>query len=79
MFIYVPSLKEQFYTDYNKGLYDIFQSGIFSGATYGGTKKNYYLRFVYDKHGARVYFSHIVFCYYYRGLTKDHSFRSEKI
>lgn len=44
MFIYVPSLKEQFYTDYNKGLYDIFQSGIFSGATYGGTKKNYYLR-----------------------------------
>ena len=71
IFIYVPSLKKQFYTDYNKGLYDILESGIFTSATYGGKKGNIYLKLAYNKSTSYVYFHHIVFCYYYRGLNME--------
>lgn len=71
MFIFVPFWNKQFYTDYNKGLYDIFNSGVFISASYGGRKKDNYLKFSFTPKQEMVYFSHIVYCYYHRGLNSE--------
>lgn len=74
IFITILKTGKTFYTNYNSGLYELLKSGIFVGATTNGAEYGNYVKFAYDYNKHKpiyAYFHHIVFCYHYRGLTKD--------
>ncbi len=71
MYITILRSGKTYYTNYDKGFYELMKSGIFTGAATNGNSKGDYLKFTCTKTDYAPYFHHIVFCYYYRGLRKD--------
>lgn len=73
MFITILQNRKTYYTNYNKGLYDIMKSGIFTGAVTNDNSKGDYLKFTFhhQKKRRNAYFHHIVYCYYHRGLSQE--------
>lgn len=74
IFITILKTGKTLYTNYNSGLYELLTSGVFVGATTNGEKKGDYVKFIYDYRELcpiYAYLHHIVFCYHYRGLTKN--------
>lgn len=71
MYITILRSGKTYYTNYDKGFYELMKSGIFTGAQTNGKSKGDYLKFTCTNTRFSPYFHHIVFCYYYRGLRKD--------
>ena len=71
MYITILRSGKTYYTNYDKGFYDLMKSGVFTGAQTNGKSKGDYLKFTCTNTRFAPYFHHIVFCYYYRGLRKD--------
>ncbi len=71
MYITILRNGKTYFTNYDKGLYEIMKSGIFTAARTNGSNKGDYLKFSCTHSDVKAYFHHIVFCYYYRGLTQN--------
>lgn len=77
-YLYISIIRngKKYITNYDPALETIMKSGIFTGATTNGGKSGDYLKFRYAKGKAPldVYFHHIVFCFYYRGLNIENCY-----
>ena len=64
-----------YYTNYNAKLVEIFKSSVIKTAWSNGKHNGNYLKFnVMTNDGiTSLYFHHIVFCFYYRGLTVENA------
>ena len=65
MYITILRSGKTYYTNYDKGFYELMKSGIFTGARTNGKSKGDYLKFTCTHTDFDPYFHHIVFCYYY--------------
>ena len=64
-----------YYTEYNKDLESLFNSNVIKTGYNNGTRGGNYLKFNIATHNGYItkYFHHIIYCFYYRGLTEQNA------
>lgn len=71
LYITILATGRTYYTDYDNRLETLFNSGIIKTAWDNGNKNGNYLKFNLATNNGNItkYFHHIIYCFYYRGLT----------